>query len=178
MLPALFGTLFICFPFLTCPNSYSRARRGTKASVSLAPAAPLCVALLFLVSKVATDLFLETAKGAGTTEGVIGECLRVSRQRGFAQTPVLTSTAAAVLQVVLEKLRAGSTAVAALACVHSSDAAQLAECEKTFTTAVLTRLLLRPAAAPLYSQLAQQLGRGFGDYLIQQVESRVDTAPA
>ncbi|GAQ91392.1 hypothetical protein KFL_007770030 [Klebsormidium nitens] len=79
-------------------------------------------------------------------------------------------------QVVLEKLRAGSTAVAALACVHSLDPAQLAECEKTFTTAVLTRLLLRPAAAPLYSQLAHALGRGFGDYLIQQVRWALEGA--
>jgi hypothetical protein len=59
--------------------------------------------------------------------------------------------------------------VAALASVRSTDAAQLAESEKTFTTAVLTRLLVRPDAAPLYSQLAQALGRGFGEYLIQQV---------
>jgi hypothetical protein len=72
-------------------------------------------------------------------------------------------------QVLLEKLRSGSSAAAALASVLFTDAAQLAESEKTFTTAVLTRLLVRPDAAPLYSQLAQALGRGFGEYLIQQV---------
>jgi hypothetical protein len=49
------------------------------------------------------------------------------------------------------------------------DQMDIAEYEKTFTEVVLTRLLVRPEAAALYSEVVHSLGRALEEYLILQV---------
>jgi hypothetical protein len=73
-------------------------------------------------------------------------------------------------QVVLERLKTHSQSAqeALQAAVAGSDG-QLAECEKTFTEVVLTRLLVRPEAAALYSEVVHSLGRALEEYLILRV---------
>lgn len=74
-------------------------------------------------------------------------------------------------QVVLEKLKTHSQSAqeAVQAAMQGTDRQQLAECEKTFTEVVLTRLLVRPDAAGLYSEAVHSLGRALEEYLILQV---------
>ncbi|KAL2623688.1 hypothetical protein R1flu_003893 [Riccia fluitans] len=75
-------------------------------------------------------------------------------------------------QVFMEKLE-GMSALSALEAVQAaagSDTGQLTECEKTFTEVVLTRLLVRPDAAALYSEAVAFLGRALEEYLILQVK--------
>eukprot|EP00850_Spirogloea_muscicola_P013663 SM000094S24680 [mRNA] locus=s94:135135:145411:+ [translate_table: standard] len=76
-------------------------------------------------------------------------------------------------QVLLEKLSVpGATDEDAWqsARLAGGDKGQLAECEKTFTSAVLSRLLVHPRRAALYSEAIRCLGRGLEDYLILQVK--------
>ncbi|BFI43571.1 hypothetical protein MPTK2_Ug00450 [Marchantia polymorpha subsp. ruderalis] len=73
-------------------------------------------------------------------------------------------------QVFMEKLDGMSALEAVQAAAAGSDAGQLSECEKTFTEVVLTRLLVRPDAAALYSEAVHSLGRALEEYLILQVK--------
>ncbi|KAL3675105.1 hypothetical protein R1sor_025053 [Riccia sorocarpa] len=73
-------------------------------------------------------------------------------------------------QVFLEKLEGLSASEAVQAAAAGSDTGQLTECEKTFTEVVLTRLLVRPDAAALYSEAVASLGRALEEYLILQVK--------
>jgi hypothetical protein len=73
-------------------------------------------------------------------------------------------------QVVLERLNSHSqSAQEAVQAAMAVTDRQLAECEKTFTEVVLTRLLVRPEAAALYSEAVHSLGRQLEEYLILQV---------
>eukprot|EP00850_Spirogloea_muscicola_P011237 SM000069S20674 [mRNA] locus=s69:95001:105271:+ [translate_table: standard] len=76
-------------------------------------------------------------------------------------------------QVLLEKLSvlgAKDEDAWQSARLAGGDKGQLAECEKTFTSAVLSRLLVHPRRAALYSEAIRCLGRGLEDYLILQVK--------
>lgn len=74
-------------------------------------------------------------------------------------------------QVILEKLKSHpqSAQEAMQAAMQGPDRQQLDECEKTFTEVVLTRLLVRPDAAALYSEVVHLLGKALEDYLILHV---------
>jgi hypothetical protein len=73
-------------------------------------------------------------------------------------------------QVVLERLKTHSqSSQEALQAAMAGSDGQLAECEKTFTEVVLTRLLVRPEAAALYSEVVHSLGRALEEYLILRV---------
>lgn len=76
-------------------------------------------------------------------------------------------------QVILEKLKIHpqSAQEAVQAAMQGPDRQQLDECEKTFTEVVLTRLLVRPDAAALYSEVVHLLGKALEDYLILHVSS-------
>lgn len=76
-------------------------------------------------------------------------------------------------QVVLERLKSHpqSAQEAVQAAMQGPDRQQLAECEKTFTEVVLTRLLVRPDAAALYSEAVSLLGKALEEYLILHVSS-------
>ncbi|CAM6106401.1 unnamed protein product [Calypogeia fissa] len=76
-------------------------------------------------------------------------------------------------QVLIETLETqGKSAVDAVhaAAAAGSDTRALSECEKTFTEVVLTRLLVRPDAAALYSEAVHSLGRHLEEFLILQVK--------
>ncbi|KAK9823129.1 hypothetical protein WJX72_000476 [[Myrmecia] bisecta] len=77
-------------------------------------------------------------------------------------------------QIMLAALQRGSSAEEARARARSAfqeaQQGKLAEQDKAFTSQVLAQLLVRPQAAPSYSKLAWQLGRGVGEYLLQQVD--------
>ncbi|KAH6554895.1 hypothetical protein KP509_1Z299100 [Ceratopteris richardii] len=77
-------------------------------------------------------------------------------------------------QVFIEKLEAHSLSVAveAIQAARSSieEGQKLTESEKNFTEILLTRLLVRPDAAALYSEVLRLLGRAFEEYLILQVQ--------
>ncbi|BBN20580.1 hypothetical protein Mp_Vg00710 [Marchantia polymorpha subsp. ruderalis] len=73
-------------------------------------------------------------------------------------------------QMFIEKLDGQSALEAVHAAAAGSDTGQLSECEKTFTEVVLTRLLVRPDAAALYSEAVHSLGRALEEYLILQVK--------
>lgn len=77
-------------------------------------------------------------------------------------------------QVFMEKLEAHNMSVAAEAIQLARSAVEegqnLSESEKNFTEIVLTRLLVRPDAAALYSEALRFLGRAFEEYLILQVQ--------
>ncbi|XP_024382046.1 mediator of RNA polymerase II transcription subunit 12 isoform X2 [Physcomitrium patens] len=75
-------------------------------------------------------------------------------------------------QVILEKLKIHpqSAQDAVQAAMQGPDRQQLDECEKTFTEVVLTRLLVRPDAAALYSEVVHLLGKALEDYLILHVK--------
>lgn len=75
-------------------------------------------------------------------------------------------------QVILEKLKIHpqSAQEAVQAAMQGPDRPQLDECEKTFTEVVLTRLLVRPDAAALYSEVVHLLGKALEDYLILHVK--------
>ncbi|MCO5604960.1 hypothetical protein L7F22_059135 [Adiantum nelumboides] len=77
-------------------------------------------------------------------------------------------------QVFMEKLEGHNMSVAADA-VHAARSAveegqNLSESEKNFTEILLTRLLVRPDAASLYSEALRMLGKPFEEYLILQVQ--------
>lgn len=48
--------------------------------------------------------------------------------------------------------------------------ARVSEQEKSFTSNLLAQLLTRPSCASIYTALAWRLGRGVGEYLLQQVD--------
>lgn len=76
-------------------------------------------------------------------------------------------------QVFMEKLEAKNmSAEEAVKAATSAieDGQSLSESEKNFTEIVLTRLLVRPDAAALYSEALRLLGRALEDYLILQVQ--------
>lgn len=75
-------------------------------------------------------------------------------------------------QVLIEKiLNQHVSAVDALqAFTLGVDNPQLSESEKTFTEIVLTRLLVRPDAAALYSEVVHMLGTSLEEYLILHVK--------
>lgn len=74
-------------------------------------------------------------------------------------------------QVILEKLKIHpqNAREAVLAAMQGPERQQLDECEKTFTEILLTRLLVRPDAAALYSEVVHLLGKALEDYLILHV---------
>ncbi|XP_024364387.1 mediator of RNA polymerase II transcription subunit 12 [Physcomitrium patens] len=75
-------------------------------------------------------------------------------------------------QVILEKLKIHpqNAREAVLAAMQGPERQQLDECEKTFTEILLTRLLVRPDAAALYSEVVHLLGKALEDYLILHVK--------
>ncbi|KAI5076641.1 hypothetical protein GOP47_0009111 [Adiantum capillus-veneris] len=77
-------------------------------------------------------------------------------------------------QVFMEKLEGHNMSVAAEAVQAARSAVEegqkLSESEKNFTEILLTRLLVRPDAAALYSEALRILGRAFEEYLILQVQ--------
>eukprot|EP00898_Chlorokybus_atmophyticus_P001512 jgi/Chlat1/2361/Chrsp17S02808 len=81
-------------------------------------------------------------------------------------------------QVYQEKLSSGSSAQAAFdaaaAAAQATDAATLCESEKNFTSAVLTRLLVRPWAATLYGEVIHALSKGIEEYLTIQARWLID----
>lgn len=79
-------------------------------------------------------------------------------------------------QVLIEKIvNQHISAVDALqAFTLGVDNPQLSESEKTFTEIVLTRLLVRPDAAALYSEVVHMLGISLEDYLILHVKWVLD----
>lgn len=77
-------------------------------------------------------------------------------------------------QVLIEKI--GNQHISAVDAVQAFTLGvdQLSESEKTFTEIVLTRLLVRPDAAALYSEVVHMLGISLEDYLILHVKWVLD----
>ncbi|KAJ7529621.1 hypothetical protein O6H91_15G058800 [Diphasiastrum complanatum] len=78
--------------------------------------------------------------------------------------------------VLIEKIEVQNMpAVEAVQAVAAcSDVSQLSECENFFTLLVLTRLLVRPEAAPLYSEAVHCLGKALEESLIVHVKWILD----
>lgn len=79
-------------------------------------------------------------------------------------------------QVLIEKI--GNQHVSAVDALQAFtpgvDNPHLSESEKTFTEIVLTRLLVRPDAAALYSEVVHMLGTSLEEYLIKHVKWVLD----
>jgi hypothetical protein len=83
-------------------------------------------------------------------------------------------------QVLLEQLGSVSVADAlraAAAAPTEAESGSISEAEKQLTSIMLTLLPTCPLSAPLFGELAMQLGQGVGDYLLQQVSGCSPNSP-